>query len=40
MATAARSRTRWVLPALLVVALLALTVGLAMRGWSFYALSL
>ena len=37
---AAKSYTRWLAPALLVVVLVALTVGLAMRGWSFYVLSL
>lgn len=37
---AARSNTRWLLPALLVLTLVALTVGLAYRGYSFYRLSL
>lgn len=39
-ATAARPSTRWLLPAFLILLLVALTVGLAYRGWSFYRLSL
>ena len=40
MSTVAPRGTRWVFPMLLAVVLSAITVGLAVRGWSFYVLSL
>jgi hypothetical protein len=39
-ATTTPRATRWLLPAFLILFLIAITVGLAMRGWSFYLLSL
>jgi hypothetical protein len=40
MRTASQRGTRWVFPLLLAVVLCAITIGLAVRGWSFYILSL
>jgi len=40
MGAPARRASRFVVPAFLVLVLLALTTGLALRGWSFYQLSL